>query len=1216
MVCILFELFDNQYSFQMYRSQVLAEDIIKLKSIPIKKCCCFCQDIMTNSGQKRFGIIPLVDIQTITKLSGLLSEDHHIYEWLVLERPVKPYFDCEMEIKGLTLNDSFKLILRFIRILLREMNLIFDLHINENELIILDSCKIGKLSYHIIVNSTVYFENTLQHKIFITWFISRFIFLQGITEYTDDITALTWNKIGIDNKPEQRFIFDDRAYITGQKFRCINQSKMGSNRPLKSMKPVGDYTETGFNKLIPYIYTLDNLTDSLVGIYEEIPPHFRLLNVEPLNLKEAMVKKNRIKNHIKPTETSQMTPICDNDGYVISGSSLMTDYDELQTFPAIKQYLYLIPNNPSQPYDIFNKIRFFYFHNGGNRNDFEKWWRLSPTFDNDKTQLKIFDTIPDPITNNNKYLKNCVFKSQPAFFFTQSPLLDAYYNPVYDTTTEIINESSNYVSEAGTQYEDDIHTSHDFLLLDADMGSGKSVAIQRLIPKYKTVLILTPRITYTKHVATEFRVDSYLDGVYDGDKIACSIESLHKLPKNKVYDLVVMDECEAVLSIFSSPTLYKNEIETFKILNNIINTATKIIFAGAFITQKTINYISSFENKTLRVIKHTRTNVPKKYAVQVESLIFDTLLIDYIKKGGKPYVFFDSKTRADKFISILEGEAKKDLFMADILKRMIFYSSKADDANLDLLDNINETWSNASFVIATPSITVGNSYCPPQTTFTSVWIYFFPSCIVADTMQGHKRVRYTTTNTLYYCVPRDKLLNFISGGRGSFIKSMTEYDHITQDKRIMAGTYAIQQRDEITKKLLLTAKTQVEWCKRHKNKPVLFDKIVDALSVKYIQTPEPLRKLLLNNANESVLSCVYFKSMVSKFISRCGYDKITRTMGNRNNNEQIQVELEKNAIPEDNDYLQITTITEDEYDILQSEIKRKKCSFIQKQQVEKYCFDKHINPDLPDKMKQWYFKLFIDNKTNHILKNLFKEATRTGNDVFLQNIEPKRTKHNKTETLAMMEQNKITNSLRLGEIRNLLNMLGLQNSLDNTTITSEHMLTTSKYIQTNRKLLHSIFNITDRCIKQQYNIETLGLAFLQKIITLWNGCVLEKNISKDKITTYTLQSKMRENPPYQFNLTVKEESLNEPLPMTGLNENILLSFNECLNYEIEKIKQEPFIIPENSIIHYLNQNNDDLVYPTKTDLHRMGHVKRGTFKPYYTLRPDLHYTFKQCFLCR
>jgi Origin of replication binding protein len=117
--------------------------------------------------------------------------------------------------------------------------------------------------------------------------------------------------------------------------------------------------------------------------------------------------------------------------------------------------------------------------------------------------------------------------------------------------------------------------------------------------KYRSVLIITPRIAYAEHVVKEFGVQSYLTGKFDENCLACSVESFHRIPDTHYYDCVILDECEAILSIFSSPTLKNRELETYQKLKKIIEKSQKVFFAGAFITQKTIDFIQSFNMTSL-----------------------------------------------------------------------------------------------------------------------------------------------------------------------------------------------------------------------------------------------------------------------------------------------------------------------------------------------------------------------------------------------------------------------------------------------------------------------------------------------------------------------------------------------------------------------------------------------------------------------------------------
>lgn len=216
--------------------------------------------------------------------------------------------------------------------------------------------------------------------------------------------------------------------------------------------------------------------------------------------------------------------------------------------------------------------------------------------------------------------------------------------------------------------------------------------------------------------------------------------------------------------------------------------------------------------------------------------------------------------------------------------------------------------------------------------------------------------------------------------------------------------------------------------------------------------------------------------------------------------------------------------------------------------------------------------------------------------------------------------------MKLKQMREIMLLLGMSNSLDNISITSENMEIASKYIADNRKDLHKIFNIADRCDKLTYSISYLGYAFLRMVFKSWNGGHFTKQILKNstmKTITYALKSKYYENPPYMFNLTLKEESLNEPIPMTGVNESLKIDYTNSLTYKIEQTKEDnrSTIIPENSIICFTTGYINDVILPTKTDLHRMSHIKRGINRrfnniiEYYDLRPDLQYTQNMCFLC-
>jgi Origin of replication binding protein len=162
-------------------------------------------------------------------------------------------------------------------------------------------------------------------------------------------------------------------------------------------------------------------------------------------------------------------------------------------------------------------------------------------------------------------------------------------------------------------------------------------------------LIISPRIAYTRHAVKGFNVNSYLDGDCDLPKLACSMESLSKIPDTRLYEYVILDEVERKLSIFFSVTIQGKQLNVFNKSKRIIGNSKKTIVAGAFTTQKTIDFVESFNTKTL-LIRNDRITT-RKNAIEIDPNGFDEQLSI---KDNKPHVYFDTKKDALTFISKLK----------------------------------------------------------------------------------------------------------------------------------------------------------------------------------------------------------------------------------------------------------------------------------------------------------------------------------------------------------------------------------------------------------------------------------------------------------------------------------------------------------------------------------------------------------------------------------
>jgi hypothetical protein len=89
-------------------------------------------------------------------------------------------------------------------------------------------------------------------------------------------------------------------------------------------------------------------------------------------------------------------------------------------------------------------------------------------------------------------------------------------------------------------------------------------------------------------------------------------------------------------------------------LKRIIGNSKKSIVVGAFITQKTIDFVESFVTKTL-LIRNDRITT-RNNAIEIDPNGFDEQSIRYLSiKDNKPYVYSDTKKDALIFISKLQG---------------------------------------------------------------------------------------------------------------------------------------------------------------------------------------------------------------------------------------------------------------------------------------------------------------------------------------------------------------------------------------------------------------------------------------------------------------------------------------------------------------------------------------------------------------------------------
>ena len=510
-------------------------------------------------GAKQFTYFPLNEIPIINKV--LEQHNNNLYELLLPTREIKPYFDLEME--GIYDNDEkLNLFLCFVAF---EINNVFGVKLELDDFVILDSCREGKLSYHVLIKNKVYFNNNKECGQFVKYLMYRFNNPQN-EEEGEIIKELTWFYKGTN----KRYIFDDVPYGNYQQFRLINQSKKG--KPYKLSQYNND----------------DKYNDYWVSLYDGVGNRERLnpevITIQYQNIKRVIDINNKVAKKEKPIQNATETQEMVEDwsfNFNTEGATLSIkydlDYDDLLKYPQWKQYLYLIVNNNSS-YLQWRNIGMAIAMEGGNEKDWKEWSELNTTnyTPGETSSFKKFNnTIKEGETNYDiRTLRKLAKLCHPEFFNKKNECFSEYFD-LDLTGVKSINETSDFLSEEGTKEENNIFTDDKIIIKFAGCGKGKTTSIKRMMKHYdfKSYLFLSPRIAFATFISGEFGCDCYIDKY--SQSMVVSLESIMNIPEEFEYEFIVIDECESILKQFSSPTMNGQYLDAFQRLTTYIKKRKK-----------------------------------------------------------------------------------------------------------------------------------------------------------------------------------------------------------------------------------------------------------------------------------------------------------------------------------------------------------------------------------------------------------------------------------------------------------------------------------------------------------------------------------------------------------------------------------------------------------------------------------------------------------------
>lgn len=766
------------------------------------------------------------------------------------------------------------------------------------------------------------------------------------------------------------------------------------------------------------------------------------------------------------------------------------DYNSLRAadMPPYRKLLHLIPNSKDQCREFCDWVIMAIRSCLGNLDDVYEWRRLHLEAKGmDESDIR-YNLKSDPMSSqfslmrlaprtspDASFLMKHAKKCHPKYFDDSGYLIDTFLNPQIPGRFRIITETSRYMSQEGTEFANDIFSPEKILIMDGPPGLGKTTAIKRLNKraKYDRILCLSSRITFALFIAGEFNLHCYKDKIPDKkdptrnlaleqDKLVISLESLHLLEGATAFDVIHIDECESILSIFTSKTMGGRHLVAYHVLVDFIKRARKVIFASAFITRKTINFVNFLDMPTCYIRNITKP--PAREAVEVPPDKYDDLLLQNIKDGLKPFVCWSSLTRHKEFNEKLKEQ------VPEAYNNQFIYTSETDDAVAREVVRANELWVNAALVQCTLALNVGNSFTKQH--LDQVWVQAHPTGTAMDNMQQSMRVRNLVQNKLVFSMPPSQILSMNRGRHHAMFNLIEEYDYHQGRRLCVLRELCISMvgKDDFTSNSYIA-------------------RVVHDIFNQYERTPLPLRTIIMDCLYEKGLSCKYYKELFIALLKQLNYN-VTLLEG------EIKEGHARACVAADSPYIYdgIEPIEDDNaLDELKKKVSMMTATNDEKLRITRHKFDNTVNSQDPH-VSRTLFDIWVDQHKIHHIKNAVAESTV----------------HASTESIKAADDIRrlgvdlcTPNIGKIKVIKDIVAILGISHSLEERTGIPRDTIETAlgDYLYTNRSAIHVTFDLRDQCPNAKRTLKTTCY-FANKVLGAWSGTGIRAEGEKGSRDTF------------------------------------------------------------------------------------------------------------------
>jgi hypothetical protein len=613
------------------------------------------------------------------------------------------------------------------------------------------------------------------------------------------------------------------------------------------------------------------------------------------------------------------------------------------------------------------------------------------------------------------------------------------------------------------------------LLIRSYLGTGKTSSFINYIRENNSarVLILSPRQLYARSITGEYNCkkdhlhenigelfNCYLDvnNVNECNRLVLQMESLHKLDLNNIqkFDVLILDEIEALLKQFSSKRTMKNLIKCSTVFERLVRETPIVIGGDAFLGMKSISTLKAI-NPQVQVIRNDYLPIPRK---AYEHLNWDALV----------YVALEKLLMGKKLVFVVASKEKAREFAAACVKIGIgykLYTGMSENVEQDQIDlsNVNESWNSPDIrcVIYTSTITVGVNF-DLHDIFDELFVYGSSyGCTARDIFQGMMRVRHLKDNTMHYTI-------YTTPVNG-------EYPTTREDVKSLMLIKCAHT-------LELTNIKNAAFLAKHRaydpNQTLSNDSKLDYLIYNtWESSPDWLIKCHIENIREDNFNKVKYGVSFNKYLKICNYTRYKNPPTGS---------LKLDSCSSNHTYENVPDITRDRFKSLQTKIQAGIANLIDHLMHDKYMLKKMTDENTSIDARRHLFEKYLAAPENpEQQKNIFFNVYR----------------EKYSDVVEFMDREMLTRyiefasnwPMKLQLIKFMNSSLGISNSCQGRRFTEEELVTKiHPLISPVFFELELYFGATSTADRPSLNVSNR----IEKIYKLWCGATCEK--SSNRIT--------------------------------------------------------------------------------------------------------------------